>query len=369
VWVGNPRNEAMQNVSGVTGAAPIWHNIVERTFAEHPDFKNIAPHDLPVPQGLVQAEVCNESGLIPGELCPPDRRHSEIFPDNQAPDKFDDVWIKVKVDTTNDLLANDNCPPEIVEERFFAKLHEDLVLPYERIVNWGKARGYNPPPTESSPCTNNQPGQETPDPVQVRINRPDNGAQVSGIVNVNGIAFVPEFGSYVVEVGRGGGQWVPVGGGNQPVNPRGRLAEFDANAFGEGELDIRLTVFNVWGQPFEDKVRVFVVPGAPPTEPPTATPEAPTPEPTRARRTRTPQPTDVPTEVPTVEPTLEPTQQPTLEPTAAPTQQPTPQPTEEPTAAPTAAPTDEPTAVPTDEPTAAPTGEPTAASPAATGSP
>jgi penicillin-binding protein 1C len=318
VWVGNPRNEAMKNVSGITGAAPIWHNVVERVYQEADAFKNIAPHPLAVPAGLVQAEVCNESGLVPTENCPADHRHNEIFLNNQAPQQFDDVWTKIKIDTTNGLLANENCPPEIVEERVFANLHQDFVLPYDRIRAWGAANGYPIAPTDSSPCTNTT--QATPEPVEVKINRPNQGDQVSGTVSVNGSVRIPSGGAWVLEVGRAG-KWDTIASGNTAA--RGKLGQFEANAYGDGELDIRLTATDQWGQPREDKVRVLVHIVVPPT---------PTPEPTRhPRRTPTLEPTDAPTLEPTLEPTWEPTLEPTQEPTLTPTFTPTPEPTNEPT--------------------------------------
>lgn len=333
VWVGNPRNEEMQNVSGITGAAPIWHNVLERVYAEHSNFRSIAPHDFPIPPGLVQAEVCNESGLLATEYCPPDHRHSEIFLTNQAPTQFDDVWVNQKIDVTNGMLANENCAADQVEERVVAKLHADGLLPYEKIRDWGAAHGYPQPPTETSPCTNN-PTQPTEEPLSVRINRPDEGAQVSGIVNVNGVVRVPNGGAWILEAGRNG-QWVMLATGTGEA--RGRLGEFDVNGFGEGELDIRLTATNEFGHPVEAKVRVYVVPGAPPTPLPTA--EPPTPFPTVIFETP----------VPTVEPTVEPTQEPTVEPTEEPTVEPTVEATEEPTEEPTVEPTEEATEEPTIE--------------------
>lgn len=323
VWVGNPRNQAMQNVSGITGAAPIWHNVLERVYAEDGDFKQIAPHDFPIPQGLVQAEVCNESGLIPNENCPADHRHSEIFLNNQAPTQFDDVWVKLKIDNTNGMLANDNCSPDVLEEHLYARLHADPLLPYEKIRAWGEAHGYPVAPTENSPCMNN-PTQPTGEPFMVKINHPDEGNQVSGVVDVRGAVNVPNGGGWVLEVGRAGA-WNTIATGNAPA--RGQLGQFDASAFGEGELDIRLTATNEFGQPVEAKVRVYIVPFNPPPPTPEATNE-PTQEPTRKpKHTKTPEPTavetSVPTDIPTQQPTFAPTSEPTLEPTQAPTELPT----------------------------------------------
>jgi len=338
VWVGNPRNQAMKNVSGITGAAPIWHNVLERVYQEADAFKSIAPHPFTVPAGLVQAQVCNESGLVPTENCPADHRRNEIFLNNQAPQQFDDVWVRVKIDRTNGQLANEKCPPEIVEERVFANLHPDVVLPYDHIREWGAANGYPMAPTENSSCTNNT--LPTPEPVEVKINRPDQGAQVSGIVTVSGMARIPQGGMWILEVGRAG-RWDTIAAGNTEM--RGKLGQFDTNVYGEGELDIRLTATDQWGQPREDKVRVYVIAYAPPTF---------TPEPTRRpRKTPTLEPTIEPTLEPTIEPTLEPTLEPTPEPTLEPTVTPTEQPTTEPTVEPTVEPTQQVTATPSPTPT------------------
>lgn len=374
VWVGNPRNQQMKDVSGITGAAPIWHNVVERVYQETERYRTVAPHDFLVPGGLVQAEVCNESGLAPTDSCPADHRHSEIFLDNQAPSQFDDVWVKLKIDKTNNLLANDNCPAEIVEERSFAKLHPDQVLPLDRVYAWGAAHGYPVPPIDSSPCTNQSaPPPGSGDEAHVTIFSPPEGAQVNGIVQVDGEASVPNMGQYIVEAGRAG-QWVTVANGNQPVS--GPLAQFDANAYGEGELDIRLTATDVYGRPWEAKVRVYVVNAPPPvvitqpppppviiepTQPPAGLPpptQEPTQEPTRRpRMTRTPRPSDVPppTEQPTdIPPTIEPTQQPTEQPTQLPPTEQPPPPTDAPTEQPTAQPTEQPPPEPTQQPTSEP---------------
>ncbi|MGE5140137.1 MAG: transglycosylase domain-containing protein, partial [Rudaea sp.] len=161
VWVGDPRNTPMKNVSGITGAAPIWHNVVERAYREDKLFTGVAPHDFPIPQGLVRASVCNESGLLPTDLCPPDHRHTEIFVAEQAPNKPDDVWVKVKIDKTNGLLANDQCPADQVEEKVFEKMPQDVVMPYAQVVKWANAHGIPQPPQQQSNC---KPGTPTAGP-------------------------------------------------------------------------------------------------------------------------------------------------------------------------------------------------------------
>lgn len=92
VWVGNSDNKPMINSTGITGAAPIWHNVMERIYKEIAPYKDIAPHDFPVPPGLVRAVVCRQSGLLASNSCPPAQRYSEIFLAEQAPNSYDRFW-------------------------------------------------------------------------------------------------------------------------------------------------------------------------------------------------------------------------------------------------------------------------------------
>lgn len=64
VWVGNADNEMMQDVTGVTGAAPLWHDVMEAALKGHP------VRDFSRPDGLVDVEVCALSGNLPGPDCP-----------------------------------------------------------------------------------------------------------------------------------------------------------------------------------------------------------------------------------------------------------------------------------------------------------
>lgn len=60
-WVGNNDNSPMNPylVSGITGAAPIWHKLMVRAIAGKPD---IWPKQ---PDGIVGAQICTISGLLP----------------------------------------------------------------------------------------------------------------------------------------------------------------------------------------------------------------------------------------------------------------------------------------------------------------
>ncbi|MEH1935788.1 MAG: penicillin-binding protein 1C [Nostoc sp.] len=62
-WVGNFNGEPMRQVSGVTGAAPLWNRIMLHLH-EHQE-----PAGFPPPDGLVQLPVCAISGLRPTPDC------------------------------------------------------------------------------------------------------------------------------------------------------------------------------------------------------------------------------------------------------------------------------------------------------------
>ncbi len=65
VWVGNNDNSPMSYLaSGITGAAPIWHDIMSYLL------KNKPPQPYSQPSDVVRKEVCAVTGLMPDGKCP-----------------------------------------------------------------------------------------------------------------------------------------------------------------------------------------------------------------------------------------------------------------------------------------------------------
>lgn len=151
VWVGNPRNEEMEHVTGISGAAPIWHNIMARIYSEREPFKSLPPHPFRIPQGLVRASVCVGTGLMATTGC--ENRVSEIFLAEQTPGTTDPSIISLDVDKTNGLLAGPGCPPEIVEHRFYMQdPQSDVRLASGNVEEWIKSHRLSQQPKQSSPC-------------------------------------------------------------------------------------------------------------------------------------------------------------------------------------------------------------------------
>lgn len=126
VWVGNSGYEAMHNVTGLTGAAPIWHDAMRALLNGQPDRPFVRP------DGLKQIEVCDYSGLLPTQFC--QHTKMEWFIDGTEPTQTDNVYQQVLVDTLTGLPANDSTPPERRKSQIV------LDLPVE-VQPWARAQG------------------------------------------------------------------------------------------------------------------------------------------------------------------------------------------------------------------------------------
>jgi penicillin-binding protein 1C len=104
VWVGNSGYEAMHNVTGLTGAAPIWHEVMRRLLQDRPD------HPFERPDGLIQVEVCDLSGLLPTSAC--QHTHKEWFIAGTAPTETDPYFQQVWIDTLTNSPVSDATPVE-----------------------------------------------------------------------------------------------------------------------------------------------------------------------------------------------------------------------------------------------------------------
>ncbi len=104
VWVGNANNAPMVNISGVSGAGPIWHQFMRTVLRGQPALV------FEQPDGLVQREICTLSGKLPTPACPYTRR--EWFIAGTEPTAPDDLYRSVELDAATGLLAAEDTPPE-----------------------------------------------------------------------------------------------------------------------------------------------------------------------------------------------------------------------------------------------------------------
>lgn len=71
-WVGNNNNSPMSYVaSGITGASPIWNNIMRLVLNAD------SPHEFPLPDGMITVPICAQTGTLTCRECP--RTIQEVF--------------------------------------------------------------------------------------------------------------------------------------------------------------------------------------------------------------------------------------------------------------------------------------------------
>lgn len=105
VWVGNADNSPMVNTTGLTGAAPIWHDFMITAIGQ---IKGGNPTPFNRPSDIVDRIICAISGTEPSSSCPSQR--GEVFAADQPPlPASQDLWAKVKVDTWTNLRASTMC--------------------------------------------------------------------------------------------------------------------------------------------------------------------------------------------------------------------------------------------------------------------
>jgi 1A family penicillin-binding protein len=305
VWVGNADNSAMDRVTGSQGAAPIWHNFMEKALADVPKSQ------FPRPEGIEEIEISTDAGSLPSEACPPDRRRIEIFAIGQPPAGPEhDFHQFIRIDTSTHAQASPYCPENIVQERKF------YVLPGPEGQEWAKDHNIPQPPAEFCPVHTG--------PAQVAVLQPFPGETVAEEVRVVGRADMPDFDRYVVEYGRGQNPtgWGLVAGPVHAPVDSGLLTVWNVRGLPNGEYSLRVVVFDHLGNGVEARTWVIV--------------RNPTPTPTPTW-TATPTATPTPTWTPTLTPTL------TATPTYTPLPTETPLPTNTPLPTQTPSPTDPPT--------------------------
>ena len=188
VWVGNSDNTEMKGTTGVTGAAPIWAEIVEKTLEGTP------AKDFVRPAGIVEKEVCALGGQEPSANCPAKIR--EVFKNDQVP------------------------------------------LPADESVEKQVASGDPNAPQVAQPTVQ-------PQPVEIVISEPANGSVVArGLLSIRGLVNPPGFQQYVVEYGEGDnpGEWKWISGPHLSAVSNDQLTQWGTEGLPSGRYTIRVTV-------------------------------------------------------------------------------------------------------------------------------
>jgi len=238
VWVGNSDNEPMDHVSGARGAAPIWHDIMEYALKGKPVQEFVRP------PGIVEAEVCAVSGLLPTEHCP--HTVKEYFLEGTVPTAHCDVHQVFRVNKQTGKLASIYTPPELVEERVYE------IFPPEA-QDWVRENDIPQPPTEYDGYG---PGQAAGD---VAIIDPAPYAYLRESQLIVGNAKGGDFAGWRLEYGPGlnPSSWSPIGGDHGNQVDHGPLEYWDVSGL-EGLYTLRLTVMRHNRPPDQAAIQVTV---------------------------------------------------------------------------------------------------------------
>jgi membrane peptidoglycan carboxypeptidase len=105
VWVGNSNNEEMRGVIGITGAGPIWHDVIDYASKRY----NLPPDDFKRPKNVVPGTVSALTGLAPR---PGEPTVTDWFIDGTLPTMYGNASYQLKCKgrdcRINDRTNNDN---------------------------------------------------------------------------------------------------------------------------------------------------------------------------------------------------------------------------------------------------------------------
>ncbi len=224
VWVGNNDNEPMKDVTGLSGAAPIWHEVMAYALRDQP------AEWYQRPPGLVDVTVDSVSGLLPTDYSVGTR--TEIFLDGSQPTTKDDVHQAFRINRENGKLATVYTPPELVEEKVYE------IYPPEA-ADWARENNIPQPPTEYDDSH----GLTTAGG-PVSITGPVSYQYVSGGVVITGSAMIDNFALYRLEYGQGLNPetWSQLGGDHTNQVDNGPLEFWDTHELPEGLYTLQLTV-------------------------------------------------------------------------------------------------------------------------------
>ena len=213
VWVGNADNAEMEHISGITGAAPIWHDMME---AIH---QNLPVTEFVEPPNIVRLPVCLASGLLPTKECPQVVR--EVFIQGNEPTQPDNIWKPFRIFTPNGKLATAFNPPDQVTTVVYP------IYP-PQAADWVKENNIPQPPTEfDTTYAASAAGGD------LAIFSPANYSSVKGAVEVRGNAKMGDMREWRLNVGAGldPAEWLTIGQGGGGID-NGTLAVWQTGASG-----------------------------------------------------------------------------------------------------------------------------------------
>jgi membrane peptidoglycan carboxypeptidase len=265
VWLGRPDNGPTQVRDGGYGsAAPLWNRVMVTAL------QNMGrPNAFTNPPGLVQIQICGDTGTLPPANCSVQR--TELFIQGQEPPPADQAFVQtVNVDTWTGLRADPQYCPDNQQTVSVLNITDQAAIawlqgPGAAIAQRLGITGNTLPSVPSETCSIN-----TELPIG-RILSPLEGSTLSGTVQVSGVASAAQtFNRYQLEYApaQNPNNFTLIGGPLTTPQPSGLLGQWDTTALPNGTYILRLAMFSNTGGFLYRTVNVNlqnIVPTATPT--------------------------------------------------------------------------------------------------------
>lgn len=208
---------------GRQGSAPIWRAVMNYVH----DRNGLPSDDWTRPDDIVEAVVCEISGLAPSDSPCPTRR--EIFPPGSSllPDTY---WQSYEINTQTGQLATANTPSNLSAEQVY-------FVPPPDILEWWTESGQPLPPTDYDTISR-------PEVLKaVQILQPADFAYVGGAVDVRGSIDDPNIDYFQIAYGKdvNPAQWFEIGGQQRNYSPGTSLGTWDTSGL-NGVYTLQFTV-------------------------------------------------------------------------------------------------------------------------------
>ncbi|MDQ3809518.1 MAG: PBP1A family penicillin-binding protein, partial [Chloroflexota bacterium] len=261
VWVGNSNNTPMRDVMGAAGAGQIWNAFMISALEDVP------PSPFTAPAGVVEAEVCALSGLLPTPECrenglPVRGLTRDIFVQGvNLPTRLDDWHHTVEVCKVNGKRATPLVPQNARERAIFARIPEPFAA-------WAARYPLPSPPTED--CSDVYRGERI---ASIVSPGPNDRVVVGQTLQVVGSAWIDDFAKYTLDVGAGDDPpaWTPITAERTQAVDQALLGVWNTGGLQPGRYRLRLRVFDSFLN-VQESPPVIVTITAPATPTPTVTP-------------------------------------------------------------------------------------------------
>ncbi|MEO1666436.1 MAG: penicillin-binding protein [Chloroflexota bacterium] len=223
VWLGRADDAPIAlDPYGLNGASTLWRALSDYS---HDRYGHRA-EEWQQPLNVVEARVCERSGLRPNNRCP---ERTEIFLEGTIPADPDPSWQTVAINRQNGLLATANTPTsQRVDEVFF--------IPPPDAAEWWEVNNLPLPPTEFDTLTRPEIVQSTV------ILRPELLDYVGGEVDIRGSMDADSLQYYQLSYGAGlnPDAWTDITGQRTEYTPGQSLGMWDTSQL-DGLYNLRLT--------------------------------------------------------------------------------------------------------------------------------